>query len=464
MMQTDEMNQLIEGQKDQRENTLLCSFCLRIFDNFNDLQDHLILHDPLNLSNGQCEDYGSLDCVSENINFDSRNSMNTGASKLIKTKQNYVGTQQQLSPAIHSLLQLKNVMFKRKRDNHDNEEDDDEEMYNEEEVDEEDEDADEELVIETEEDDEEDDDSDDDMEGNDDEDGNADSDDYQDEDEDDGEEEEVERLYDEKDDEWNEQRKAVKLERDKMGVKKEDKKTCTDVKIKEINHVAQTESVRYKLLMHSDIVRRLETMVKTMKKSPRTHENNKELHRKPENKMDSPRTHKHKTRLFALDGKMTIHKSTQTDPQTESINEDQGCCQCKTCTCKCHAHLQNDMQNALKCSKQMFQSNIFPKEKDKKKLLTKTLTIQTVNKWFINYRYHFFLHIKKIAVDTISSKSTTIEINRLTNKHYTQCFQCVSKKPKHHSKQQVKRAFMAWRFALQNNLNPEKYMRQALKS
>ncbi|CAC5399590.1 unnamed protein product [Mytilus coruscus] len=218
----------------------------------------------------------------------------------------------------------------------------------------------------------------------------------------DDDDEEVEALSDEKDvddDEWEEREKGVKRKPDKIGFKEEEKEN-KDVVIREIDHVANTK----------DIVRRLETKVKTIKDSPRTPENN--------------------NRFLSQDGKMTVEKSTQTG----NVNEERS---------------RPDMQNALKCSKQMFQSNIFPKEKDKKRLLTKTLTIQTVNKWFINYRYHFFLHIKKHAADTITSKSTTVEINRLANKHYAKCFQCVSKKPKHHSKQQVKRAFMAWRYALQ---------------
>lgn len=62
--------------------------------------------------------------------------------------------------------------------------------------------------------------------------------------------------------------------------------------------MAYTESVKYKLLMQSDIIRRLETMVKTMKKSPRTHENCKYSPRKPENKIESPRTPKNINRLF----------------------------------------------------------------------------------------------------------------------------------------------------------------------
>lgn len=65
-----------------------------------------------------------------------------------------------------------------------------------------------------------------------------------------------------------------------------------------IDQMAYTETVKYKLLMQSDTIRRLETMVKTMKKSPRTHENCKYSLRKPENKMESPRTHKNNNRLF----------------------------------------------------------------------------------------------------------------------------------------------------------------------
>ncbi|CAG2205537.1 unnamed protein product [Mytilus edulis] len=393
MMQTDKMNLLIDGQQDQRENTLLCSFCFRIFDNFNDLEDHLILHDPLNLSNGQCEDYVGFNCVSENINFDSRNSMNTCASKLIKTKQNYFSKQQQLSPAIHSLQQLKNVMFKRKRDNDDDEEAEDvKDNYKEEDYDDTDEetevdydcdekdgDADEESGVDSDEEDEEND-SDDEMDDDDDDEEEGDSDESQDEDK----EEEMTALNDVKDCDdcdWNEQRKGVKRKPYKVGVKEEDDKII-DKKIRNIDQMAYTETVKYKLLMQSDTIRRLETLVKTMKKSPRTHENCKYSPRKPENKMESPRTHEnckysprkpenkmesprthenckysprkpenkmesprthenckysprkpknkmesprtHKNNncLFALDGGMTIHKSTQ----TESINEGRNKC------------------------------------------------------------------------------------------------------------------------------------------
>ncbi|CAG2202384.1 unnamed protein product [Mytilus edulis] len=333
MMQTDKMNLLIDGQQDQRENTLLCSFCFRIFDNFNDLEDHLILHDPLNLSNGQCEDYVGFNCVNENINFDSRNSMNTCASKLIKTKQNYFSKQQQLSPAIHSLQQLKNVMFKRKRDNDDDEEAEDvKDNYKEEDYDDTDEetevdydcdekdgDADEESGVDSDEEDEEND-SDDEMDDDDDDEEEGDSDESQDEDK----EEEMTALNDVKDCDdcdWNEQRKGVKRKPYKVGVKEEDDKII-DKKIRNIDPMAYTESVKYKLLMQSDIIRRLETMVKTMKKSPRTHENCKYSPRKPENKIESPRTPKNINRLFALDGGMTIHKSTQ----TESINEGRNKC------------------------------------------------------------------------------------------------------------------------------------------
>lgn len=232
-MQTDKLNLLIEGQQDQRENTLLCSFCFRIFDNFNDLEDHLILHDPLNLSNGQCEDYVGFNCVSENINFDSRNSMNTCASRLIKTKQNYFNKQQQLSPAIHSLQQLKNVMFKRKRD-HDNDEEaeDDKDNYKEEDYDDTDEetevdyycddgDADEESGVDSNDKDE-DDDSDDEMDDDDDEE-EGDSDESQDEDK----EEEMAAMNNVKDcddHDRNEQRKGVKRKPYKVGVKEEDDK------------------------------------------------------------------------------------------------------------------------------------------------------------------------------------------------------------------------------------------------
>ncbi|XP_052084789.1 putative histone-lysine N-methyltransferase 1 isoform X2 [Mytilus californianus] len=409
MMQKDTLNKFMKVQQDKRENTCVCSFCLQMFDNLNDLQDHLILHDPLNLPNGQYNDCMDTDCVNDIIDLDLRNSMKKYGSKLTKTKQNYSDKQQ----SIQTLLQLKNVRFKRKRD--DDEKDDNKDYYTDD-YDEEDENDD--------------DDDDDDEEEEDDYSNNENDDDDDEEEEDsdyykdDDDDEEIESLDDEKNgDEWKEQEKGVKRGPDKMCAKKEEEEK-KDNETKEIDHVAHTESVRHKLLMQSDILRRLETK--------------------------------------SQDGKMTVEKSTQTG----SVNEDsnQGCCQCRTCSCKCHAHLRNDMQNALKCSKQMFQSNIFPKEKDKKRLLTKTLTIQTVNKWFINYRYHFFLHIKKHAADTITSKSTTVEINRLTNKHYAKCFQCVSKKPKRHSKQQVKRAFMAWRYALQTNINPEKYMRQALKS
>ncbi|VDH95008.1 Hypothetical predicted protein [Mytilus galloprovincialis] len=220
-------------------------------------------------------------------------------------------------------------------------------------------DADEESGVDSDEEDEEND-SDDEMDDDDDDEEEGDSDESQDEDK----EEEMTALNDVKDCDdcdWNEQRKGVKRKPYKVGVKEEDDKII-DKKIRNIDPMAYTESVKYKLLMQSDTIRRLETMVKTMKKSPRTHDNCKYSLRKPENKMESPRTHKNINRLFALDGGMTIHKSTQ----TESISE--------------------DIQNALKYSKLMFQTNIFPKEKDKKKLLTKTLTIQTVNKWFINYR------------------------------------------------------------------------------
>lgn len=234
-MQTDKMNLLIGGQQDQRENTLLCSFCFRIFDNFNDLEDHLILHDPLNLSNGQCEDYVGLDCVSENINFDSRNSMNACASKLIKT-QDYFSKQQQLSPAIHSLQQLKNVMFKRKRDHdHDEEVEDVKDNYKEEDYDDTDEetevdydceekdgDAVEESGVDSDEEDEEND-SDDEMDDDDDDEEEGDSDESQDEDK----EEEMTALNDVKDCDdcdWNEQRKGVKRKPYKVGVKEEDDK------------------------------------------------------------------------------------------------------------------------------------------------------------------------------------------------------------------------------------------------
>lgn len=231
-MQTDKMNLLIDGQQDQRENTLLCSFCFRIFDNFNDLEDHLILHDPLNLSNGQCEDYVGFDCVSENINFDSRNSMNACASKLIKTKQNYFSKQQQLSPAIHSLQQLKNVMFKRKHDN-DEEAEDVKDNYKEEDYDDTDEetevdydcdekdgDADEESGVDSDEEDE-DDDSDDEMDDDDDDEEGGDSDESQDEDK----EEEMAAMNNVKDcddRDRNEQRKGVK--RKPYRVKEEDDK------------------------------------------------------------------------------------------------------------------------------------------------------------------------------------------------------------------------------------------------